>query len=279
MNAPPVYVVSGGVGYSGEQLVRTVLAQFTAAAVPVITVPFVRQPEQLAGIVAQAQENGGTIVHTLVDPAMRHTLLRLTHERGVTEIDLMGPVLSRLSHVLGQEPLGQPDLYRQQHKSQFERIEAIDFALTHDDGLHPEGWAKADVLLMGVSRVGKTPTSIYLAVMGWKVANLPLVKDIPLPQELFQMNRRRVVGLTIDLDELVAHRQWRQRRFGGMPLGGASYAEPADLLAELDHAERLFRRGSFRVVDVSQKPVEAIASEVIALLPKTQENIDKGSED
>jgi regulator of PEP synthase PpsR (kinase-PPPase family) len=139
----------------------------------------------------------------------------------------------------------------------------------HDDGLHPSGWSQADVLLLGVSRVGKTPTSIYLAVMGWKVANLPLVKDMRPPPELFQIDRRRVVGLTIGLEELIAHRQWRQQQFGHC-LGGESYVSARELSEELEAADRLLRRGGFRVIDVTQKPVEAIASEVISSIPKMQ---------
>jgi hypothetical protein len=198
---------------------------------------------------------------------MHDLLIQLTQERGVMAIDLMGPLIDHLSNVLGHKPLGQPDLYRQQHRSHFERIEAIDYTLKHDDGMHADGWSRADVLLTGVSRVGKTPTSTYLAVLGWKVANLPLIKEMQPPPELFQIDRRRVVGLTIDLSELVAHRRWRQRRFGHM-LGGTAYADPLELSEELEAADRIFRRGGFRVVDVTQKPIETIASEVIALIPQ-----------
>lgn len=267
MAKPPVYVVSGGVGYCGEQLVRTVLAQFPEADVPIITVPFVRRFNELEEVIRQAAATGGTLVHTLVARPMRQALIQRTGELGVPEIDLMGPLLGRLHETIQQEPLGLPNLYRQHHESQFERIEAINYTLTHDDGLHPQGWAHADVLLLGVSRVGKTPTSIYLAVMGWKVANLPLVKDMRPPPELFQIERRRVVGLTIGLEELMAHRQWRQHQFGHQ-LGGEAYASARDLSEELEVADRLYRRGGFRVVDVTQKPVEAIANEVIASIAK-----------
>lgn len=270
MTKPPVYVVSGGVGYCGEQLVRTVLAQFPEADVPIVTAPFVRRRDQLDEIIRQAAAAGGTVVHTLVSGSMRQALVERTEALGVSQIDLMGPLLTRLHETIQQEPLGLPSLYRQRHDSQLERIAAINYTLLHDDGLHPEGWSQADVLLLGVSRVGKTPTSIYLAVMGWKVANLPLVKDMRPPPELYQIDRRRVVGLTIGLEELMAHRQWRQRQFGHQ-IGGEEYTGARDISDELEFTDRLFRRGGFRVVDVTQKPVEAIAGEVVASISKIEQ--------
>ncbi|MEN9933522.1 MAG: hypothetical protein RLZZ387_101 [Chloroflexota bacterium] len=268
MAAAPIYIVSGGVGYCGEQLVHTVMAQFPVADVPIMTVPFVRRVEQVNEVVAQAAGSGGTIVHTLVAGLLRDALIHRCMEYGITQIDLMGPLIGRVRDVAAQEPLGVPDLYRQQQQSQLDRIAAIDYTLTHDDGLHPEGWRRADLVLLGVSRVGKTPTSIYLAVMGWKVANLPLIKDVRPPPELFEIDRRRVVGLTIGLEELIAHRTWRQQQFGHQ-MGGDEYVGALELSEELEWSDRLYRRGNFRVVDVTQKPVEAIAHEVIASLPKT----------
>jgi [pyruvate, water dikinase]-phosphate phosphotransferase / [pyruvate, water dikinase] kinase len=267
MGSAPIYIVSGGVGYCGEQLVRTVLAQFPVVDVTIYTVPFVRHVEQIDEVIAQAAASGGTIVHTLVAGLLRDALVHRCANNGVTQIDLMGPLIGRMREVASQEPLGLPELYRQQQQSQLERIAAINYTLAHDDGLHPEGWRHADVLVLGVSRVGKTPTSIYLAVLGWKIANLPLVKDMRPPPELFELDRRRVVGLTIGLEELIAHRTWRQHQFGHL-LGGDAYVSARSLSEELEWSDRLFRRGGFRVVDVTQKPVEAIANEVIAKLPK-----------
>jgi regulator of PEP synthase PpsR (kinase-PPPase family) len=268
MASSPIYIVSGGVGYCGEQLVRTVMAQFPSAEVTIATVPFVRRVDQLSTVIEQAAAGGGTIVHTLVTGLLRDALIHGCETHGVPQIDLMGPLIGRMRQVASQEPLGVPELYRQQQQSQLDRIAAIDYTLTHDDGLHPEGWKSADLLLLGVSRVGKTPTSIYLAVMGWKVANLPIVRDMKPPKELFEIDRRRVVGLTIGLEELIAHRTWRQQQFGHR-LGGEEYTGALELSEELEFADKLYRRSSFRVVDVTQKPVEAIASEVIAGLPKT----------
>ncbi|MBN1993465.1 MAG: kinase/pyrophosphorylase [Anaerolineae bacterium] len=261
---PPIYVVSGGMGVSGEQLVRTALAQFEGAKVEVSIVPHVRQMEQIETVVEQAASNNGLIIHTLVDVDLRQAMMRLARDRNVVAIDPMGRLLSHLAHVLGQEPVGQPGLYRQLRQDYFERVEAIEFTMQHDDGLKPDGWLQAEIVLLGVSRTGKTPLSMYLAVRGWKVANVPLVKEIPPPPQLFLVDCRRVVGLTIDPGQLISHRQQRQRRLGVQ--GESAYTDPAELYEEVKAARQLFCQNGFAIVDVTDKPIEECADEVIALM-------------
>jgi regulator of PEP synthase PpsR (kinase-PPPase family) len=266
-NGPPIFVVSGGVGASGEEVVRTVLAQFPAADVPVIIVPHVRQVMELEEVVEQASVTGGTIVHTLVDANLRQAMISLAQKKHVVAIDLMGPLVTRLIQVLGQEPIGQPGLYRQLRESYLKRVEAIEFTVAHDDGQKPHDLPLAEIVLAGVSRVGKTPLSMYLSVLGWKVANVPLILEVPPPQELFRIDPRRVVGLTIDPDQLLAHRQWRQRRLG-VPGGSLGYTDPARLYEEAEAARRMFRTSGFAVVDVTDKPIESSAEEIITLITR-----------
>jgi len=258
---PPIFIVSGGIGTSGEQVVNTVLAQFPEITVSVIPVPNVRHLEQLEGVIAQAKELGGTIVHTMVDTHLRHRLIDLAQEHSVTAIDLMGPLLDRLATVLGQPPLEKPGLYRQVHRPYFERIEAIEYALAHDDGQNREDWPAADVLLVGVSRTGKTPLSIYLSVLGWKVANLPIVPELPTPPELYQLEPARVIGLTLDLDRLLAFRRRRISQLG-IP-AQSTYTDPAKIEEEIRVAQNVFRKGGFYIMDVTDKTVEVSADEVI----------------
>jgi regulator of PEP synthase PpsR (kinase-PPPase family) len=263
---PPIYIVSGGTGSSGEQLVNTVLAQFPENRVEVVLVSQVRQLEEIEKVVAQAATTGGTIIHTLVDGRLRGALLRLGQERSVVTIDLMGPLFSRLTDVLGREPVGQPGLYRQLHQSYFDRIEAIEFSISHDDGMKPGDLSLADIVLLGVSRVGKTPLSAYLAVLGWKVANVPLVMELPLPPKLFQINPRRVIGLSIEPDQLIVHRQRRQSELGLSR--ASSYTDPVKIYEEVEAARKVFRRGGFSVISVTNKPIETIANQVIRLISR-----------
>lgn len=150
---------------------RTVLAQFHRAEVPVIIVPHVRQVAQVRKVVEEAAGTGGTIVHTLVDVSLRRARIRTARDRNVVAIDLMGRLLSRVAVVLGQEPIGQPGLYRQLRQAYFDRVEAIEFTVGHDDGRNPHEWHPAEIVLVGVSRVGKTPLSMYLSTLGWKVSS------------------------------------------------------------------------------------------------------------
>ena len=263
---PPIYIVSGGAGSSGEQLVSTVLAQFPESRIPVFMLSHVRQMEEIEKVVAQAATTGGTIVHTLVDDRLRGALTRLGQERNVVTIDLMGSLLSRLTDQLGQEPVGQPGLYRQLHQPYFDRIEAIEFSMSHDDGMKLDDLHMAEIVLLGVSRVGKTPLSAYLAVLGWKVANVPLVMELPLPPKLFQIDPRRVIGLSIEPDQLIVH---RQRRQGELGLARASpYTDPATIYEEVEAARKVFRRGGFSVISVTNKPIETIADQVIRLISR-----------
>jgi hypothetical protein len=263
MRKPSIVIISGGVGYSAEQLVRMALAQFPDAHVSVERVPRVRATQQLVAALDRAAAAGSFVVFTFVDPERRQECIRLARERDVHAIDVMGPLIDALSERTGKPPLGQPGRYEELNKSYFDRIAAIEYTLAHDDGVHPEGWDEGNILLVGVSRVGKTPLSTYLAVLGWKVANLPLVRELKPPRKLFELRRCRVVGLTIGLEQLIEHRGWRRERVG-MPPG--SYSDPRALSDELEESDRLFRRHGIPVVDVTHKPLESIASEVIAIV-------------
>jgi regulator of PEP synthase PpsR (kinase-PPPase family) len=263
---PPIYIVSGGVGASGEQLVQTALAQFPDHRVLVIVVGNVRQVEQIESVVARAKDSGGTIVHTLVDASLRSHLVGRAQAAGVQTIDLMGPLLRRMAEVLGREPLGHPGLYRQLHRDYFDRVAAIEFTMAHDDGKKSEGWRSAEIVLVGVSRTGKTPLSLYLSVLGWKVANAPLIPNLPPLPELFQLDPRRVVGLTIEAGQLLLHRQQRQMRLGAP--GPSAYVDPNGIYEEIQNAKRVFRRGGFSVIDVTDKPIETCADEVIRLIQR-----------
>jgi regulator of PEP synthase PpsR (kinase-PPPase family) len=263
---PPIYVVSGNLGALGEQLARTVLAQFQDTYLPLEIRPRTTHIEQLESVVAEAAITSGTIIHTLVDPDLRPVMIRLAEEKGVFAIDAVGPLLKRLTEVIGQEPAGKPGMYRQLHATYYKRIEAIEYTMDHDDGVNPDGWADAEVVLLGVSRVGKTPISLYLSILGWKAANIPLVTGIMPNAELSRLDERRVVGLTIEPSQLIYHRRLRQSRLAA---GSQSrYSDPENVYEEIEAAELFFRRNGFRMVDVTGKPIESSADEIINIVTK-----------
>jgi regulator of PEP synthase PpsR (kinase-PPPase family) len=258
-----VYVVSDATGGTARRVVDAALMQFKDAVVSVEQVPGVRKVKEVRKLIKQAAKTRGTIVHTLALPDLRRVMLTEGRRRHVVTIDLMGPLLSRLSETLELAPLAQPGLLHQLDESYFERVGAIDFAVRHDDGRNPDDLARADLVLVGVSRTSKTPISIFLAYRGWRVANVPIIANLELPPGLARVDRRRVIALTIQPERLVKLRQARQNRMArGLSMG---YARPEHVQQELDWAELLLRRERWPTVDVTNKSIEECAAEVIAL--------------
>ncbi len=269
ISGPPIFVVSGSMGTLGEQVARTVLPQFREAHVPVEIFRRVQQVSQVEEIIAKAVEVDATIIHTIANPEVRQFLINLAQKNNVVAIDIVGPLIERLTSVLDVEPVGKPGLYRELNETYFRRIKAIDFTMAHDDGVNYEDWAEAEIVLTGVSRVGKTPLSLYLSMLGWKVANVPLVPGIPPRRELFDLDPRRVVGLTIDPVQLLHHREHRVRN---LRLGSSNYNDLEKLHDELQETRRIFRRGGFRVIDVTNKPIETTAGQVIDIVTRRLNN-------
>jgi regulator of PEP synthase PpsR (kinase-PPPase family) len=232
--------------------------------VPVEIIPNVHRIEQIEHAVKQAAQTHGLIVYTLVDSHLREQMIFQARAHNVIALDLMGQLLSQLTAMIGQMPLEQPGLYRQLRHAYFDRIEAIEFTVAHDDGRNAAELAQAEIVLIGVSRVGKTPLSMYLSVKGWKVANIPLVRESPPPPILFEIDARRVIGLTIDPGQLVAHRRLRQSRLGVPP--ESDYTDPKVMYEEVEAARELYRRSGFAVLNVTDKPIEESAEQVIALI-------------
>lgn len=261
----PVFVISGGVGSSGEQLVRTVLAQFPNSEVSIRVFPKVYTKKHVRQILDDALKTGAIVAHTFVDPVLRDVVQKYSHKVNVIAVDLVGPLLLNLTNKLDQEPLGKPGMYRQLYKTYFDRIDAMDYTLAHDDGKNARGWKEAEIILLGASRVGKTPISLYLSILGWKAANVPLIAGVPPNDDLFEMDQRRLIGLTIAPGDLIEHRKHRQRLLGVLNIG-ADYIDPIKVYEELEDIEKFFRRNRIPVVNVTGKPIETSADEAIQLV-------------
>lgn len=263
-SSPTIFIISGGVGASGEHLVYTVLAQFPGNNVRIITIGNVTKAEQVSNALKRANDVSGLVIYTLVDAQLRNQLLAQAQALRIPAIDLMGPLIGWLSAVLNQDPLESPGKYRELHREYFDRVAAIEYTLTHDDGKNREGWPQAEIVLVGISRTGKTPLSVYLAVLGWKVANIPLVPQIPVPEELFTLESNRVIGLTIDPEQLLVFRRQRQSRLGIKEL--STYTDIETIQEELQEAKKVFRRGNFQTVNMTDKTIEQGADEIIRKL-------------
>lgn len=260
----PIYVVSGGKGLAANNMVQSVLIQYPNNSVPVIIVPNVSDEKKLEEVVLRAKKDSGLITHTMVNSDLRKTLIGMAKKHKVKQIDFMGKLADYLDQELGIASLKSPGLFREINQRYFDRIEAIEFTLNHDDGMSPERLHKAEIVLCGVSRSGKTPLSVYLAMYGWKVANVPLVDGIKPPKELFEIDPQRVFGLHIGVQHLLAH---RIKRLKSLPRHDSSnYTDEAKIKHEIRNASFIFRKGKFTVVHVSNKPVESTANEILNIM-------------
>lgn len=269
MSAPHIYIVSGGKGLAGENVVKSILVQFPDFKVSTSIESDLHTEERAIAIVLKAKKNHGIIVHTMVNKRIRVILTTLCKQHNVANFDLMGQLSDYLTDALGAEPVQVPGLFRKLNQDYFDRVAAIEFSLSTDDGMNVRKLAQADIVLTGISRTGKTPLSVYLAMFGWKVANVSLVKDIPPPEELFKVDEKRVFGLTIDPSSLIAQRKRRVTQMGSFD--SKSYLNINAINDELEMAEKIFKRGRFTIIDVTNKPIESSANEIVHFL---QERFD-----
>lgn len=260
----PIYIVSGGKGLAGNNMVHSLLIQYPENRVPVIIVPNVFSEDDLGMIILRAKKDNGIIAHTMVNRKIREELIRLAEENGVRQVDFMGKLADILDEELGIPSLQSPGLYREINQQYFDRVDAMEFTLNHDDGLSTQRLHEAEIVLCGVSRSGKTPLSVYLALYGWKVANVPLVQGVEPPEELFKIDPNRVFGLQIGIHQLVAHRMKRLRSFKNM--SNENYIDEKQVRDEIRNANMIFSRGKFSVINVTNKPVESSANEILNIM-------------
>jgi regulator of PEP synthase PpsR (kinase-PPPase family) len=258
-----IFILSDATGRTAELVVRAALVQFQGADVRLRTVTHVRTPEDVRAAVGAAAEAGGMIVHTLVLGELRTLILTEGRARNVPTIDLLGPLLLRLEELLELSPVRQPGLFHQLDEEYRRRFEVMEFTVRHDDGQNPQDLPQADILLVGVSRSSKTPLSMFLAWRGYRVANVPIVQGLPVPEELARVDPRKVIGLTIAPDRLLELRRSRLQQMETPPK--FSYADPREILAELEYAKGVCGRLGFVTVDVTDKSIEEVASEILIL--------------
>ncbi len=245
-------------------VVRAALVQFQGAEVQLTIRPHVRTAETVREAVQEAGRRCGLIVHTMVSSELRSLILTEGRAYGIQTIDLLGPLLLRLEDLLRLQPMAKPGLFREMDQEYRRRFEVVEFAVKHDDGQDPRGLLQADIVLVGVSRTSKTPLSMFLAGRGLRVGNVPVICNLPLPEELARLDPRKVVGLTIRAERLLELRRARLQQMETPPK--FPYADPRQIWAELDYAREQFSQAGWPVVDVTDKSIEEVASEVLVLI-------------
>jgi len=268
---PGVYVISDSIGETAEMVVRAAASQFNSGMMEIRRVPNISDFGTLDEIVHQAQNNNYIIAYTLVIAELVEHLKEKAQEAGVICIDVLGPVLEAFKSMTNLEPKREAGVLRKVDEMYYRRVEAVEFAVRYDDGKDPRGIDLADVVLVGVSRTSKTPLSMYLAHKRIKVANVPLVPEVSPPDELFQAEKGKVIGLSIRPEQLNHIRLERLKTLGLK--GQASYANYDRILEELEFADKIMKKLGCPVIDVTNKAVEETSSKILEIYYRRLSNV------
>ncbi|TFJ94091.1 pyruvate, water dikinase regulatory protein [Lentibacillus salicampi] len=258
---PLVYVLSDSVGETAELVIKAGLSQFNNGEYQIQRIPYVEDTKTIDEALQQVREKQGIVGFTLVDPGLRSYLNKQAYDMNIEAIDIMGPMMDAMKRSFESDPRLEPGLVHQLDEDYFKRVEAIEFAVKYDDGRDPRGIARADIILIGVSRTSKTPLSQYLAHKRLKVANVPIVPEVEPPEELFDMNPDKCIGLRISPAKL---NDIRKERLKALGLGDqATYANMERINQELQYFDEVVGKIGCQVVDVSHKAVEETANTIM----------------
>lgn len=259
-----LHLLSDSTGETLENIAKAGLAQFDGVETIKHFWPMVRSEGHVDRVMNDIAQKPGLVIYTLVNADVRRRLETRCHALGLPAVAALDPVIDALSRLLGQEAKARPGRQHILDAAYFARVEAIQYTIAHDDGLAYEDWEEADVVLAGVSRSSKTPTSIYLANRGYKVANIPLVIESPPPSALYDLRHPLVVGLTTSPDRLVQVRRNRLLSLNQSP--ETAYVDQDRVAAELAFARRMFSDNGWPVIDVTRRSIEETAAAIINLV-------------
>ena len=265
---PIIYALSDSIGETAEQVARATASQFNSGDFEIIRIPYISSVEQIEEALKEAAKQPSVICHTLVSIELREAFASLAKNYNIPIIDIMGPMICGVQQVTALKPKLKPGLVHKLDRDYFRRVEAVEFAVKYDDGKNPWGVLKADIILVGVSRTSKTPLSMYLAHKKVKVANVPMVPEVPPPEELFKAPPHRIVGLVIDPLKL---NEIRAERLKAMGLASdANYANVERIMEELEYAKGIMRRLRCPIIDVSNKAIEETANRILEIVHQNE---------
>ncbi len=259
-----VFIVSDATGKLCQNVVNAALTQFSSTDVILKVFSDVLSFEDIEKIIAKAVQVNGVVVYTFVSSGFRDKITELGRKNSVPTVDIMGPILSRLSEYLEISPMAKPGLFKQLDTDYFKRIEALDFTIKHDDGLNVSTLESAEIVLVGVSRTTKTPVSVYLSYRGWKVANIPVISGFSLPEELFKIDQRKIVALTIDPTRLKLIRMERRQKLKNIEM--SNYVDFDRVREEVLYGMRVYKNKNWPVVDVTNRAIEETATTVTRII-------------
>jgi regulator of PEP synthase PpsR (kinase-PPPase family) len=260
-----LHLVSDATGETLITVARAAAAQYTAVAPVEHMHPLVRSSKQLDRVLNEIETAPGIVLYTLLEPELAERLEKTCRDLGLPCLSILGPVLGLFQAYLGGETKPRVGAQHVLNAEYFKRIDALNYTMLHDDGQHVDDMEQADVVLVGVSRTSKTPTSIYLANRGVKTANFPLVPGMPVPEKLETLGQPLVVGLTASPERIV---QIRQNRLLGLRAehDADQYIDRQAVAAEIASARKLCGKHNWPIIDVTRRSIEETAAEVMALL-------------
>jgi [pyruvate, water dikinase]-phosphate phosphotransferase / [pyruvate, water dikinase] kinase len=261
-----LHVVSDATGETAARLVQALEAQFPDQEFVEIRHPRVESEDDLHIAVSRMKGRPAVVIYTIVEPGLREAMRMLCRRAKLHYCDLLGHPIEAVARVSGMTARMTPGSRPPLNSAYFKRMEAIEFAVRFDDGVG-RGLHDADIVLVGVSRTSKTPLSIYLGYLGHKSANVPVVKGIEPPPQLFEIDLAKVVGLTIDANRLAEIRRARVRTMGARD---RRYAELTEIYEELEQASKLHRRLGCPVIDISELSIEETAHRVLRVVEERQ---------
>lgn len=252
-----IFIVSDGTGATAESVVTSVMVQFRSAQVNLKRFPFTRTEDQIKEIIKQAPAGKCVIVFTLVSDKMRELLIKQAKAKRLTVMDVMGPLISTFSKILHYSPLMEPGIFRHRNEEEYLLTRAIHYTMHHDDGQGLDTLDEADLIILGVSRTGKTPTSIFLSCRKLKVANIPVVNQHPLPLAVMKTPVKKV-GFYINIERLIELRHERVRRMSRYHI--PEYSSRSHIMKELEYCKDVYRKiPSLRTIDVTNRSIEEIS--------------------
>jgi len=263
---PTIFLVSDSTGETAEKMLKAALAQFTNSKPALMRNRYIRTDEQIMEVIDEAKAQSALIIFTFVSHPLRMKIREGALNAGLFAVDLLGPLLTAMSHYLQKPAHADPGRLHRTDNEYFARVEAVQFTVKHDDGQNLYGISNADAVLVGPSRTAKTPLSFYLARFGYKVANIPLVLNLPIPSELSEVNPARVIALMIDPKRLMEIRLGRIKK---LKTKVPNYADIESIVQELKFCRELYNKNpGWKVVDVTGRAVEEVATEVMTSLRK-----------
>jgi regulator of PEP synthase PpsR (kinase-PPPase family) len=260
-----LHLVSDATGETLITVARAAAAQYTNVSPVEHIYPLVRTQKQLDRVLSEIEAAPGIVLYTLLDPELTGRLEGKCREYSLPSLSILGPVLSLFQSYLGAETTPRVGAQHMLNAEYFKRIDALNYTMLHDDGQHTDDLEGADVVLIGISRTSKSPTSIYLANRGVKTANVPLVPGVPIPPQLEELNNPLVIGLFASPERIV---QIRQNRLLGLraQIDGDSYVDRQSVAEEVAFSRRLCSKHNWPLIDVTRRSIEETAAAVLALL-------------